>query len=354
MNRDDFYIYVLLDPLEKCIRKYGRYSFKNIPRYVGKGRGLRANASATNAGRNKEKGEWLLQLALLRLEPIVIIHRKNLTEEQAIKIERQMIKEIGRSAFTGGPLYNRGKGGEGRVRYDEDDVLEYKQFLASIGDLKLVGKFYNQGTYCEHQCPIHGIVRTAPNQVKQRYKLDMPLCPRCGEAARGAVQSKLKNELNSKAYENFFKDHIDRRKYKFIDVYTTGSTPSAHWCRSHGDFRVTPNEAKSKVLRGLTICGACNLSGSNVRGAKTYVKRNGIDYIKQLKDVGNTFKLVGVYDTNIVLATHECDTHGEVICKPIFTKDRIKRGLNPCPECNIDRRNSNNHLYTHLGGQKNL
>lgn len=106
---DRFYVYSLCFPNGEAF-------------YIGKGNGSRKdfhtwevkrnleNNSYFNYG-NKYKKRTIRKILLSSLKPLVVIIKKNLTNEEAIELERAMIKKIGRDRLTN--LTDGGEGTEG-------------------------------------------------------------------------------------------------------------------------------------------------------------------------------------------------------------------------------------------------
>jgi len=129
----EFYVYLYLDPRKMGEYRYGDgvYSFEYEPFYVGKGKDGRKTDHLNEAKRNYTEGNQL-KLNVIRkiwkegLEPIIIVYKDNLTEDEAIhQFEIPMIAAIGRRDKGLGPLTNLTDGGEGVSGYimTEEDKL---------------------------------------------------------------------------------------------------------------------------------------------------------------------------------------------------------------------------------------
>ena len=108
---NEFYTYAYLDP-----RKNGKFTYKDVsfmfePFYIGKGHGNRYKYFLDHNKKCQNKVKKILLET--KLEPIVVLVKENLAEEEAFVLERQLIKEIGRSNLKLGPLTNLTDGGEG-------------------------------------------------------------------------------------------------------------------------------------------------------------------------------------------------------------------------------------------------
>ena len=138
-----YFIYFLLDP-----RRPGSYIFDNIilkfePFYVGvscRHERLNEHFSLKKNHKNKFKDNIIKKLKALNFtkEQVWYIFKKNLTKEQAFKLEEEIIKKIGRRNLKKGPLTNLdfgGVGGNGEHWKNRKHSEETKQKIReTIGD----------------------------------------------------------------------------------------------------------------------------------------------------------------------------------------------------------------------------
>jgi len=113
-----YYVYIMLD-----IRKPGNYKYKNFnflyePIYIGKGKKYRLNThfSKNNLYKcgNKLKTNKILKIKLETNKfPKIYKLYTNLTHSSACRMEKLLIKTIGRLDINTGPLVNLTDGGEG-------------------------------------------------------------------------------------------------------------------------------------------------------------------------------------------------------------------------------------------------
>lgn len=112
--KNDFYVYVYYNPLKKDIK----YDIGLVPFYVGKGQNERyAHHIKTNNLKNdtnKHRANTIKKIIKAGLQPTIIIAKENLTEKEAFKFEKQLIKQFGRADKNLGPLTNLTDGGEGK------------------------------------------------------------------------------------------------------------------------------------------------------------------------------------------------------------------------------------------------
>jgi len=116
-EKGKYYVYIYLDP-----RRPGKYKYmvdKQLlildyePIYVGKGKGIRYEQHwGLNNLSNKFFGRRLDKIKRKGLVPDIFI-RDGLLENKALKLEKILIKIIGRDDLNEGPLCNHTDGGEG-------------------------------------------------------------------------------------------------------------------------------------------------------------------------------------------------------------------------------------------------
>lgn len=111
------YIYAYLDTRIPGPFEYLGVTFSHQPFYVGKGQGRRWREHIRLGDRcpfNPRKGR---RVEVIRretgLEPLVVIVRDTLTNDEANRVEASFIKAIGRHDLSLGPLLNLTDGGDG-------------------------------------------------------------------------------------------------------------------------------------------------------------------------------------------------------------------------------------------------
>lgn len=120
--KDDFYVYVYLDP-----RKPGEYVFDYLkfdyePFYVGKGKGNRFKAHFYECHNfNNYKWNKIQKIKNLKLNPIIVKVFENLTEQDAFLKEIEIISKIRRKILT-----NMSNGGEGQSGYKHKPETKIK------------------------------------------------------------------------------------------------------------------------------------------------------------------------------------------------------------------------------------
>jgi len=139
LHHTDFYTYLLLDPRVKGYYTYGEYSFEYEPFYVGKGKGDRCKRHLTEKRTNKCNIEKILKIKEIKkkdLIPIIIKIKENITNNEALDLEIDMISKIGRQ-INGGPLVNLTNGGENPpVHFGDDNPMTREENKAKFRGAK--------------------------------------------------------------------------------------------------------------------------------------------------------------------------------------------------------------------------
>lgn len=348
----DYYVYALLDPRKPEVQNYCRIEFSHVPKYVGKGRGGRAHASAFQEANytDSPKARWVRRLRQEGLEPILLFVKDAVEEKTAFSYERKLIEAIGLKKLKEGPLLNRTKGGEGGKHFTEEDKAEYKKALNTRGkELALIGELHNLLSYTDHKCREHGVVRTAPKHVLGRIKRSAPLCPRCAEEKRGPQIRKHRLANGENSYRTLL---ASCKGYSLVGPYLGAVKLTTHRCRKHGEFHITPSNVRQKTEMGLLPCPSCNArtKSNSQREAIFELKRK--QYEEALIECSKVFQRVGNYEGGTTYIEHWCSTHGSVQAKPSNVKAALNSGRFPCTKCAMDDRNSRNHLWAYLGGRK--
>lgn len=92
----EYYVYVFLDPRKKGNFVYDNVSFEYEPFYVGKGKGDRIQNSLHDVNNSKNKTQLIHEIISSGLYPISLKLYNNVSNENAYKLERELIRKIGR------------------------------------------------------------------------------------------------------------------------------------------------------------------------------------------------------------------------------------------------------------------
>jgi len=136
MNKDNrFYVYALLDPRKPGEYEYGDICFLYEPFYIGKGTGNRItrHLSKNRLKSNTPKNQKIKKLLSLNLKPVEQIFIINLQNGEALNMEIQMIKLIGRKDLKKGFLTNTTDGGDGGTGHIVKESTKRKISLSLKG-----------------------------------------------------------------------------------------------------------------------------------------------------------------------------------------------------------------------------
>lgn len=120
-----YYVYILLNPLKRGVYLYGKFNFNYEPFYVGKGCGDRCEYHSKHSDNNRLKGNIINKIKKSNKSPIIVKLYNNISEYSAFRIEKYLIKLIGRRDLGCGSLSNLTDGGEGvhNYHYTYEDKL---------------------------------------------------------------------------------------------------------------------------------------------------------------------------------------------------------------------------------------
>lgn len=112
-----YYVYVYLDTRKNGLFQYENLTFEHEPFYVGKGKGSRdkehlAEYSLKHSS-NPYKNRKIKKILAEGSEPLIIRLHNDLSDDDAIRLEIETIRAIGRLNLRRGPLVNLTDGGEG-------------------------------------------------------------------------------------------------------------------------------------------------------------------------------------------------------------------------------------------------
>jgi group I intron endonuclease len=119
-----YYVYALLDSSKNDNFEYLNYKFEYEPFYIGKGTGNRFKETLYD--KTPFKKNKIKKLINNKVKIITVIIEHNLTNEEAISLEIELIKKIGRRNLGLGPLVNLTDGGDGRKNSNHSEETKLK------------------------------------------------------------------------------------------------------------------------------------------------------------------------------------------------------------------------------------
>lgn len=245
-----FYVYIYLDP-----RKLGKYQYENFsllyePFYVGKGKNNRIYAHLNqNICNNLHKHNKINKILLdnYDLKKYIIKIRENLFEKDALFLEEQVIKEIGRYDLKKGPLTNLTDGGEsgnGCVYTEEQNKANSERIKKWIKDnpekqLEIIEKrniAKNKESVLEKQKQsLKKWMEENPEKYKERE-----------EKRIKSIRSEKGRKNNSDGQKRRFKDLKERQKQSNRTKEWTKNNPEKHLERQR---KSTETKRKNAALK---------------------------------------------------------------------------------------------------------
>lgn len=163
------YVYIYLNPLKAGAFRYGKFEFTCEPFYVGIGCGNRINRHIVLAKTHKQKtfkDNVILKITAQGQQPIRYKLYEQISIESAKRLERYLIKLIGRRDLETGTLVNLTDGGDGTNGYRMSKDRKLKQQKLMTNRWK-IGEFSNRD-YTGEKNPFHHKQHTEETKDKIR------------------------------------------------------------------------------------------------------------------------------------------------------------------------------------------
>jgi len=141
---NNFYVYIYLNQLKPGVWRYKEHTFNYEPFYIGKGRNKRETIHLTPSMLSKHNYKSSVIKSIIKKTGEHPIHYRiyeNLSNDDSIKIEIDLIKHFGRRDLGTGILCNGTNGGEGCNNLSE----ESKQKVG--GSKKMVHQYSLEGFF---------------------------------------------------------------------------------------------------------------------------------------------------------------------------------------------------------------
>jgi hypothetical protein len=131
------YVYIYLDPRKPGNYTYEKYNFEYEPFYVGKGKESRykqhLKESLLKNDGNRLKANKIKKIQRLGYEIPILKFKEDISEDESITLEIELIKTIGRIDKKTGPLTNLTDGGEGRSGHIPSEETKEKLRQKHLG-----------------------------------------------------------------------------------------------------------------------------------------------------------------------------------------------------------------------------
>ncbi len=224
----DYYVYIYLNQLKEGIWSFKDHTFEYQPFYVGKGKKKREKSHMypSNLRKKSYKNNTIKKvLKETGEEPIHFRIYENLTNEEAIRIEAELIKFFGRVDLGTGLLTNMTDGGEGVDNFADKNTSkpwarkkvyqytldgEFVKEWESIASVDINGMYpanistaiKKSGTFAEHIWSFEKVDKMKPrikNQMKVTYKDIKQIDKKTDEVIKVFESAlKIEEELNLK------------------------------------------------------------------------------------------------------------------------------------------------------------
>lgn len=256
------YVYIYLNPLKPGNYRYGKLEFTCEPFYVGIGRGNRINHHMILAKSHKRKtfkDNIILKIINNGQQPIRYKLYEQITLESAKRIERCLIKLMGRRDLETGTLVNLTDGGDGTNGYQMSDDRKLKQQNLMLNRWQR-GEFDNRD-FTGVNNPFHSKHHTEETKAKIRQSI--------GDARKG--------ENNANYGKRWTDEMKQTQSIKRAGKCTGDDNPSK---RPEVRQKISASklgESNPQSLRWLLV----SPNGDNyliVGGIKRALKKYGLDY----------------------------------------------------------------------------
>ncbi len=266
MEKENFqyYVYVYLDTRKICNEYYLGYYFKYKPFYVGKGKGDRYLNHLTEVGSTNRHKYNTINKIIKQTGKIlkIIILKENISQLEALKLEKYLIKEIGINNLTnmteggiGGDTYTYMEENKRNIRKSKasESMKEENHYLNKFDKEKRIDFLYkhrkgkNNPMYgCKHSKEfkkLHSNFMLNNNPFKGKKHLEET-------KEKMSKNSKDKNKGNKNCNYGKF-GHLNHRAKKYTIITPKGEKfvikGLAQFCR---DLDLTPQNM-SAVAKGI-------------------------------------------------------------------------------------------------------
>jgi hypothetical protein len=256
-----FYVYAYLDPRKPGEYKYGEYSFKFLPFYIGKGTGWRKTQHLRDAFNKKIKNHKCNKIRKIKRttgkDPIIIEVRSELIEEKAFNLEEDLVLTIGRLDLKEGPLLNLNDGGYNRARPAEESRL--KNSISTK-------EYYKDPENKKKASEIQKEVQNRPELVKKKKEYMKDNNPMHNEEYAKKCSNSIKKfyKNNPEAIEKKRKHFSKINKHK-TDKQIRACTEALKKVRCKEWIIIDPDNNIIKIKDMMKFCNENNLDFNSMR-----------------------------------------------------------------------------------------
>lgn len=211
----DYFVYIYLNQLKEGEWRFKEYVFNYQPFYVGKGKKKREKSHLYPCNlKNKSYKNNIIKKIIKKTgeEPIHFRIYENLTNEEAVKIETELIEHFGRIDAKNGILTNLTDGGEG-VNNFADKNISKPWARKKVYQYELSGKYVREWE------------SVASVDLDGMYTSNISTAIKKGGTFGGYIWSfekvermkpRIKNQMKI-TYKNI--QQIDKKKEELIDIF---------------------------------------------------------------------------------------------------------------------------------------
>jgi len=228
---NNFYVYIYKNPLKD-----------NTPFYVGKGKKRRAYDHLNETISNTHNYHKFWTINKIRQEtgddPIIEFYKTDLSNEEAIKIEEELITLYGREDLGTGILTNLSDGGEGNFGYKHtyEDIIRNR--IAQIGKVRSEESKRRQSKNAK------GLKRSEETKEKLRLANLGEKNNMFGKSLSEETRRKISQSLKGKS-RVFTDEHREK-----LSLAKRGMKHSEEWKRQHSE-KLKESHKRRKELQNV-------------------------------------------------------------------------------------------------------
>lgn len=253
IKTDIFYNYVYLDPRKPGDYNYGDLHFDYEPFYIGKGKNNRCYSHLKQKNKSYKINK-IKKIQNFGLEPVILKIYENLSEEESLINENNLIQLIGRHDKKLGPLVNLTDGGEKNYGYIYSKEQLIQMSINRMGDKNaFYGKHHTEETLKNMSESRRGKYDGNKNPMYNKHH-NLESLKIMSESKQGKYDGD-KNPRAKKIYLydldfNFYKEYSTSKE--FADVCNINNSYISHII-NYNMKQLNENSPKFKKIRGYYI-----------------------------------------------------------------------------------------------------